>query len=174
VSREPKSPFGEKQFPNGGSRPWSFEPHDDWAGIFPDFRLTVHGSRLTVSYGMLFKSFQDSDAWRAAHEFALDVYRASNEFPRAEVFGLTAQLRRSAASVAANLAEGFGRHSQRELRRYVLIANGSLQETRYFLLLARDLLYLDVSQYTKLTGMADRVGALLGGLERRLNETLAS
>lgn len=123
---------------------------------------------------MLLKSFHESDAWQAAHDFTLAVYRASTGFPREEKFGITSQLRRSAVSVPANLAEGFGRHSKRELRRYGLIANGSLQEAKYLLLLARDLNYCSGEDYDRLISLADRVGALLGGLERSLKNAMSA
>ena len=117
---------------------------------------------------MLLKSFRDSDAWNVAHQLTLAVYRASATFPRAEVYGLTSQLRRSAVSVPANLAEGFGRHSKAEPLRFCMIANGSLQEVKYLLLLARDLEFCPGEDYDQVTALADRTGALLGGLERSL------
>ena len=117
---------------------------------------------------MLIETFQDSDAWSSAHEFTLSVYRESSNFPKAELFGLTSQIRRAASSVAANLAEGFGRHSPRELLRFTRIANGSLQEAKYFLVLARDLSYLAKDQFAPLWKQATRTGQLLGGLERSL------
>lgn len=85
---------------------------------------------------MLVKSFRDSDAWRMAHELTLRVYQETRSFPREELFGVTSQLRRAASSIAANVAEGYGRHSKAELKRFCRIANGSLHETEYFLLLA--------------------------------------
>lgn len=117
---------------------------------------------------MLVRSFRDSDAWRAAHELTLRVYRETKTFPREELFGVTSQLRRAASSVPANLAEGYGRHSKAELKRFCRIANGSLHETEYFLLLAKDLGYLDQETMSEISTMARRVGQLLGGIERSL------
>ena len=94
---------------------------------------------------------------------------ASATFPRAEVYGLTSQLRRSAVSVPANLAEGFGRHAKAELLRFCRIANGSLQEVKYLVLLARDLEFCPGEDYDQVAALADRTGALLGGLERSLS-----
>ncbi len=108
---------------------------------------TAHGSaqrtversgRLTDNSYMLIRTFEDSHAWQAAHQFTLEVYRESSSFPSEEIYGLTRQLRRAASSVAANLAEGYGRRSKRELMRFTVISNGSLQEAKYFLILARD------------------------------------
>ena len=117
---------------------------------------------------MLLKSFRDSDAWNVAHQLTLAVYRASSVFPRAEMYGLTSQLLRSAVSVPANLAEGFGRHSKAELLRFCRIANGSFQEVKYLVLLARDLEFRPDEDYDQVAALADRTGALRGGLERSL------
>ncbi len=120
---------------------------------------------------MLIRSYRDSDAWRAAHEFTLQVYRLTASFPRDELYGLTSQLRRSASSVASNLAEGFGRRSKNELGRYCRIANGSLQEASYQLLLAKDLGYCAPQEHDELGALSEKAGALIGGLERSLRVT---
>ena len=101
-----------------------------------------------------------------AHELTLAVYRESANFPKTEMFGLRSQFRRSAASVSANLAEGYGRHGKNELRRFAMIANGSLEETRYFALLARDLGYINSEAYDALMQIAEHTGRLIGGIER--------
>ena len=88
---------------------------------------------------MLVRSFEDLDAWRSAHQLTLAVYRASKEFPKEEMFGLTSQVRRAAVSVEANLAEGFGRRSRRDFARFARISDGSLQEVRCLLKIAQDL-----------------------------------
>jgi four helix bundle protein len=82
-------------------------------------------------------------AWALAHRLTLDVYRVTLKFPQGEQYGLTSQLRRAAASVPANIAEGSGRTSDKEFLRFLDIALGSLKETEYFLQLASDLDYLD-------------------------------
>jgi four helix bundle protein len=119
----------------------------------------------------LLRTYEDLDAWKAAHKFTLAVYRATEDFPRKEMFGIVAQVRRSVVSIPANLAEGFGRRSNRELLRYCRICDGSLQETKYFLRLATDLGYCDLGRYQTLLRRADRVGALLGGSSRHLKTT---
>ncbi len=123
---------------------------------------------------MELRSYEELDAWRAAHELTLDVYRASSGFPKEELFGLTSQLRRSMSSVPANLAEGFGRRSPRDFLRFVRISDGSLQEAKYFLLLAKELKYLDGELYHKLQESALRVGSLLGGLQKYLASSRAA
>jgi four helix bundle protein len=117
---------------------------------------------------MLVQTFEELEAWKAAHALVLAVYAASRNFPREETFGITSQLRRCATSIPANLAEGFGRRSRKELLRYANIADGSLQETKYFLLLARDLKYVQDDEYDQLKQQTSRVGSLLGGLQRSL------
>ena len=81
--------------------------------------------------------------WRKAHELALAAYALTSTFPKPETYGLSLQIRRSAVSVPANIAEGFRRRGRAEKARFINIAEGSLEETRYFLILARDLGYAD-------------------------------
>ena len=83
------------------------------------------------------KDFHDLLVWRKAHALTLAVYRLTAGFPRAEMYGLTSQLRRSSSSIPANLAEGCGRSGDGELYRYCSIAMGSASETEYHLLLAQ-------------------------------------
>jgi four helix bundle protein len=112
--------------------------------------------------------FQDLDVWRAAHELTLASYKLSGDFPKSEVYGMASQLRRAAASVPSNIAEGWGRRSTKEYLRYLSIAHGSLQETRYFLLLAKDLSYCSSERQQELEMLVNRIGAMLAGLERSL------
>ena len=85
------------------------------------------------------RSFKELLVWQKAHRFALDVYGATRDFPSEERFGLTSQLRRSAASIASNIAEGCGRVGGRDLARFLSIAAGSASEAEYQLLLSCDL-----------------------------------
>ena len=78
-------------------------------------------------------SFRDLVVWQKAHEFVLGVYRLTESFPDREKFGLSHQMRRAAVSIAANIAEGFGKRSQAEKARFLNIAEGSLEECRYYL-----------------------------------------
>ena len=87
------------------------------------------------------KTFRDLRVWQKAHEFVLGVYKFSEGFPKAETYGLTAQLRRAAVSVPANIAEGFRRRGKPDKVRFLNIAHGSLEECRYYLILAKDLDY---------------------------------
>lgn len=92
------------------------------------------------------KSFEDLVVWQKAHAWVLEVYRVSDGFPAKENYALTSQLRRAAMSVPANVAEGFKKRGVRDKLRFFNIAQGSLEESRYFLILARDLGYADVRE----------------------------
>lgn len=83
--------------------------------------------------------------WRKAHELVLAVYTLTTAFPKPETYGLSLQIRRSVVSVPANIAEGFRRRSRTEKARFLNMAESSLEETRYFLILARDLGYGDTA-----------------------------
>src|SRR5437588_10612860 len=96
------------------------------------------------------RDFKDLRVWQSAHALTLAVYAATRGFPKEELFGLTSQLRRAAASVAANLAEGCGRKSDRELLRYIQIARGSASELEYHFILARDLQLIKLEVFTAL------------------------
>jgi len=87
------------------------------------------------------RSCRDLVVWQKAHEFVLAVYRFTESFPDREKFGLSHQMRRAPVSVPANIAEGFGKRSQPEKTRFLNIAEGSLEECRYYLILAHDLGY---------------------------------
>jgi four helix bundle protein len=97
------------------------------------------------------KDFREIKVWEMSHLLVLDVYAATGGFPREEIYGLTAQLRRCAASIPANIAEGCGRDGDAELRRFILIAMGSSSELEYHLLLAHELDFLKADAYRKLS-----------------------
>jgi four helix bundle protein len=91
------------------------------------------------------RCFEDLIVWQKAHQFVLAVYRFTESFPKAELYGLTSQLRRAAVSVPANIAEGFKKKGRADKARFMNIAQGSVEESRYYLLLSRDLGYGDSS-----------------------------
>ncbi len=105
--------------------------------------------------------FRKLKVWQKAHLMTLDVYRTTAKFPREEMYGLTSQLRRAAASIAANVAEGCGRRSDGEMCRFLQIARGSASEVEYHVLLARDLGFVDEKDFQKLTRQADEVERML-------------
>jgi four helix bundle protein len=87
------------------------------------------------------RTFQDLIVWQKAHGFVLEVYKYTSSFPKAELYGLTSQFRRAAVSIAANIAEGFKKWGHKDKARFLNIAQGSLEECRYYLILAEDLDY---------------------------------
>ena len=107
------------------------------------------------------KSFQDLIVQRKAHVFVLAIYAATKNFPRYELYGLTSQLRRSAFSIPANIAEGFRKKSINDKARFLNIAEGSLEETRYYVILSKDLKYISYEQYQLLWDHSDEVARLL-------------
>ena len=104
------------------------------------------------------RTFEDVELWRKAHAWVLAVYRLTDAFPRSELFGLTAQLRRAAVSIPANFAEGFKKWGSADKARFYNIAQGSLEECRYYLILARDLGYGETGD---LQASLDEVGRML-------------
>jgi four helix bundle protein len=110
-------------------------------------------------------------AWQRAHQLTLLVYRLSGAWPATERYGLTAQTRRAAASVAANIAEGAARAGSREFRRFLNIALGSLGELDYHLRLARDLGMLEEGDWKPLLELGNEVGRLSMGLKRSLDRS---
>jgi four helix bundle protein len=87
------------------------------------------------------KSFQDLIVWQKAHQFVLSVYRYTATFPKTEIYGLSSQFRRAAVSIPANVAEGFKKKTKPDKARFLNIAQGSLEECRYYLILSNDLSY---------------------------------
>jgi four helix bundle protein len=111
------------------------------------------------------RSFRDIHAWQKAHEFVLAVYRFTETFPDREKFGLSHQMRRAAVSVPANIAEGFGKRSQADKARFLNIAEGSLEECRYYLILAQDLGY---GRTEPLMAMLEEASRLLNAYARAI------
>ena len=87
------------------------------------------------------KNFTDLIVWQKAHKFVLEVYVYTAKFPREEIYGLTSQFRRAAVSIAANIAEGFKKKSNKDKIRFYNISQGSVEECRYYLILSNDLKY---------------------------------
>jgi four helix bundle protein len=109
------------------------------------------------------RTFEDLIVWQRAHALVLGVYRYTAMFPKHEIYGLTSQFRRAAVSVPANIAEGFKRRSKSDKLRMMNIAQGSLEESRYFSILARDLSYGDSGP---LMHQLEEVSRLLDGYMR--------
>jgi four helix bundle protein len=103
-------------------------------------------------------SFQDLVVWQKAHKFVLAVYNYSDYFPQKEISGLTSQFRRAAISIPANIAEGFNKKGATDKARFMNIARGSLEECRYYLILAKDLGYGD---HPELMPMLEEISKML-------------
>ena len=112
------------------------------------------------------QTFQDLIVWQKAHLFVLSVYRLSRNFPREEIYGLTSQFRRAAISIPANIAEGFKKRGRADKVRFMNIAQGSLEECRYYLILTRDLGYANplglIQQLEEVSKLLGRYSAAIG------------
>ena len=114
------------------------------------------------------QDFRKLRVWEKAHELALAVYRGTRGFPREELYGLTSQLRRSAVSIPANIAEGSGRSGDKEFARFAQIAMGSASEVKYPTILAHDLGLMNKEAHEQLTSQVDEVQKMLSSLIRTL------
>lgn len=117
------------------------------------------------------RDYKRLKVWEKAHELVLEVYRSTQGFPANERYGLTPQIRRAAASLPANIAEGYGRSGDAELSRFLSIAQGSSSELSYHLLLARDLGYLESGEFDGLASRLDEVQKMMAALRRRTRRT---
>ena len=115
------------------------------------------------------KDFRDLDVWRKAHSATLAVYRATADFPKEELYGLTSQMRRCSASIPANIAEGCGRRGNGEFHRFLTIAMGSASELEYHLLLPHDLGFLSQDKFGVLTPQVQEIKKMLASLIRRVD-----
>lgn len=148
-----------------------------WVEIRTAMRRIVGGKSPAYTYccqlntnGANVGDFKKLEVWQLAHQVACQIYKETAGFPRVESFGLIAQLRRSAASIAANLAEGSGRHGDREFSRFVRISLGSATELEYHLLLCRDIGLVNGSTHAQLSGQVLKMQAMLARLARALKQ----
>ena len=120
------------------------------------------------------QGFRRLNVWEKAHELTLEVYRVTARFPKEELYALSSQLKRSASSIAANIAEGCGRGSDADFGRFLLIAMGSASEVEYHLLLARDLKFLSEADYSNLDHRTTEVKRMLSALIQKTRSATAS
>ncbi|RJP80622.1 MAG: four helix bundle protein [Candidatus Zixiibacteriota bacterium] len=111
--------------------------------------------------------YRDLIVWKRAFQFTLDIYAVTKTFPREELFGLTSQMRRAAASIPANIAEGSMRSNKENLH-FLQIARGSMAESEVWLELSHKLNYIDDATYKGLYNLCDEIGRLLSGLVKSL------
>ena len=107
------------------------------------------------------KGFRKLIVWQRAHQLALLIYKLTENFPKSEIYGLTSQVRRASVSVAANIAEGYGYGRKGQTGRFLDIAQGSLSEVEYFLILSLDLKYISQEEYDKAEALRAESGFLL-------------
>ncbi|HEY5885475.1 MAG TPA: four helix bundle protein [Pyrinomonadaceae bacterium] len=110
------------------------------------------------------RDFRQIRVWRKAHQLILNIYRITSRFPREEQYGLTSQLRRASASIAANIAEGFGRGGDAELARFLQMSIGSAYEVEYHALLAKELGFIGPAAYENLQEQVVEVKQMLAAL----------
>lgn len=115
-------------------------------------------------------SFQELLAWQAAHAFVLEVYKTTALFPKHERFALSPQFERAAVSIAANIAEGYRKMSKADKLRFMNIAQGSLEECRYYIL-SRDISYIDDDRCIKLNTLIENASRLLNAYSKKIKES---
>jgi four helix bundle protein len=116
------------------------------------------------------RSYRDLKVWQAGMRLVVLTYRTTRQFPKCELYGLTSQMRRSAVSIPANVAEGYGRSHRGDYLRYLSVANGSLKELETELLIAARLGFVTRAQARELSEIADELGRMLGSLTRSLSD----
>ncbi|REJ76173.1 MAG: four helix bundle protein [Acidobacteria bacterium] len=117
---------------------------------------------------MTSRSFEDLQVWQKAHKLVLEIYHLTDDFPRREIYSLTSQLRRAAVSVPANIAEGYRKSGTADKSRFFNIAQGSLEEVRYYLILSKDLQY---GETDRLRSKVDEVARMLFSYHRAVRRS---
>ena len=114
------------------------------------------------------RDYKKYTVWELGHEITLDIYKLTASFPKEEIYSLTSQMRRAAYSIPSNIAEGCGRESDQEFKRYLVIARGSSTELEYFLILVKDLKFIEFSDFEKLSDSVNKVKRSLSNLINKL------
>jgi len=118
------------------------------------------------------ESYRDLHVWQAAIELTVSCYERTKKFPASETYGLTSQIRRSSTSIAANIAEGYGRENTGSYVQFLRVAQGSLKELETHVIIAKRIGYLEASQEQDLLQRSDEVGKMLRALIRSLQRTI--
>ena len=116
------------------------------------------------------QSFKEIIAWQIAHAFVLEVYKTTKTFPSYERYGLCSQFERAAVSIPANIAEGYKKEGMADKMRFLNIAQGSLEECRYYILLSKDLDYITLEQYNMLNQSIEETSRLLAAYYKGIKE----
>ncbi|MEX0846064.1 MAG: four helix bundle protein [Balneolaceae bacterium] len=114
------------------------------------------------------KTFRDLIVWQKAHQFVLHTYQYTKQFPKHELYGLSSQFRRAAISIPANIAEGFKKRGLKDTMRFLNISHGSLEECRYYIILAKDLEY---GNSDHLNDLLEEVSRLLDGYYKAIQNS---
>lgn len=112
----------------------------------------------------------DLEVFKIAHELTLEIYKITSNFPNEEKFGLSSQMRRASSSVCANLIEGAYRNNTKEFKQFCGIARGSIGELKYFLMLSKDLGYIEIDKYYDLEKKAQIISKMIFGLIKSLEK----
>ncbi len=114
------------------------------------------------------RDYKKYKVWELGHEITLEVYRLTQNFPKQEIYGVTSQMRRASSSIPANIAEGCGRESDAEFKRFLIISQGSANELEYFTVLAKDLGYIEEPAFSKINDEVDKIRRSLNNLIKKL------
>ena len=115
------------------------------------------------------RDFQQLEFWQRSHNLTLQVYTYTKSFPKEEIYGLSSQMRRSASSIPTNIAEGCGRNSSAELKRFLVIAAGSTSELHYQFILSKDLGYITDPVFKELINEISQIRKMIYSYCERLN-----
>jgi len=116
------------------------------------------------------QKFYDLEAWKKGHELTLEIYKITKDFPKEELYGIVSQLRRAGSSITANMAEGFARYHYKDKARFYYQARGSVAEVQSFLLLAKDLNFINLESCKNLGEKANKTAQLINGLIRSIEK----
>ena len=114
--------------------------------------------------------FEQLEVWKKAHQLVLLIYRSTADFPDTEKYGLVSQMRRSAVSIVANMVEGAKRRTVADRIHFNVIADGSLEELKYYIILSRDLGFIEAADAELLGSLAREIGAMLNGLTKSVRD----
>ena len=114
------------------------------------------------------RDYKKYKVWELGHEVTLERYKLTRDFPKLEMYGMVSQMRRSSSSIPANIAEGCGRESDQEFKRFLTIERGSASELEYFTILAKDLGYIKEDTFKEINDKVDKVGRSLSNLINKI------
>lgn len=116
-------------------------------------------------------SVEELEVFKKSHKLTLNIYKVTEGFPQTEKFGLVSQMRRASSSICANLIEGSHRLNKKEFRQFAGIAKGSAGELKYYMLLAKDIGYIEESEYFIMIAEVEQISMMLNGLVKSLTDT---